>query len=312
MSDLIRIATRSSPLALWQANDVRDRLLANDPSATVELVPMTTKGDQWLDTSLAKLGGKGLFVKELESALLENRADLAVHSMKDVTAVLPEGLIISTVLEREDPYDAFVSNTCENLESLADDAIIGTCSVRRQSQLLAHRPSWQIHELRGNVNTRLAKLDEGQFDAIILASAGLKRLGFDDRIRHSLPVDLCLPAIGQGTIGIEIRANDRRLADRLASLHHPQSAQRLTAERALSASLNGGCSAPIAGHSTLDGSDLTLHGRVVALDGSTLLAHDVTGPASDAHAIGLAVAEHLRSQGAQALLDEAAARLALS
>lgn len=312
MSDHIRIATRGSPLALWQANEVRDRLLANDPSVSVELVPITTQGDRWLDTSLAKLGGKGLFVKELETALLEERADLAVHSMKDVTAVLPDGLIISTVLEREDPYDAFVSNTCESLEALADDAVIGTCSVRRQSQLLAHRPGWQIHALRGNVNTRLAKLDEGRYDAIILAAAGLKRLGFGERIRHALSVDVSLPAIGQGTIGIEIRADDRRLADRLAALHHPPSAQRLSAERALSASLNGGCSAPIAGHATLDGDTLTLHGRVLALDGSTRLAHSSRGPASDAHAIGLDVAEQLRAQGAQALLDEAAAQLAAS
>jgi len=307
MPNPIRIATRQSPLALWQANEVRDRLLRIDAALDVELLPMTTKGDQWLNSSLAKLGGKGLFIKELETALLDGRADLAVHSMKDVTAVLPKGLTISTVLQREDPYDAFVSNKYENLSALPINAIIGTCSPRRLSQLLHVNPQFEIRDLRGNVNTRLAKLDADEFDAIVLACAGLKRLEFGERIAETLPVELCLPAVGQGIIGIEVREQDAALREQLAPLHDAATATRLISERALSASLNGGCSAPIAGFSELQGSTLSLTARVISLNGKTRLEASQSADASDAQQLGIAVADELRKQGAQRILDEAEA-----
>lgn len=307
MPDVIRIATRQSPLALWQANDVRARLLQNDPALQVELLPLTTKGDRWLGTSLAKLGGKGLFIKELELALLDGRADLAVHSMKDVTASLPDGLGISTVLAREDPYDALVSARYSRLEELPGNAVIGTCSPRRLSQLLNYNPDFVIHDLRGNVNTRLAKLDAGEFDAIILACAGLRRLGFVERIQQTLSVELCLPAVGQGIIGIETRNSDGQLRKRLAPLHDADTASRLAAERALSAELNGGCSAPIAGYTELAGQTLTLTGRVISMDGKTLLACTSSANVNKARHLGIEVANRLRDQGAQAILDAAAA-----
>jgi len=315
MSEIIRIATRSSPLALWQANAVRDRLLALDPETPVELCPMKTKGDLWLETSLAKLGGKGLFVKELERALIDKEADLAVHSMKDVTAVMPEGLMISTVLEREDPFDALVSNNYQSLDALPRDAVIGTCSPRRLSQIKHYNSDFEIRDLRGNVNTRLKKLDDGQFDAIILACAGLKRLGFDDRIAATLPVETSLPAVGQGIIGIEVRSDDTALQKRLSALHDNPAAVRLRAERAVSATLNGGCSAPIAAYSVLNGQQLTLDARVISLDGKTLLRtsetislrHSLADNAclQEAHDLGVRAAKHLFEQGAQAILDSA-------
>lgn len=307
MPDPIRIATRQSPLALWQANEVLDRMSQLDAEAKIELLPMTTKADRWLETPLSKIGGKGLFVKELEQSLYDKRADLAVHSMKDVTAVTPEGLIISTVLSREDPFDAFVSNRYASLEELPKGAIIGTCSPRRMSQLRAYDPSIQTMNLRGNVNTRLAKLDSGEYDAIILACAGLKRLGFEDRIRHALATSICLPAVGQGIIGIETRTEDTALRARLQALHDEDAAARLTAERALSARLNGGCSAPIAGFATLEGDTLHMTARVIALMGNTVLEVSGTAPRGDAQLLGQSLAEQLIDQGAQALLDEAEA-----
>jgi hydroxymethylbilane synthase len=306
MPEPIRIATRQSPLALWQANAVRDHLLESDPSQPVELLPITTRADRWLETPLSKIGGKSLFVKELEQALFEARADIAVHSMKDVTAVLPEGLVISTVMEREDPFDAFVSNTCTGFEQLPQGAIVGTCSPRRLTQLLAKRPDLTIRDLRGNVNTRLAKLDAGEFDAIILACAGLRRLGFDERIKQTLDTELCLPAVGQGIIGIETRSDDSAIRQRLQGLHNIDSATRLSAERACSRALNGGCSAPIAGFSTLAGTRLEMTARVISMDGKTLLEATGERDRAEAEALGESLAKALCAQGAQKLLDDAA------
>ncbi|MEE9319120.1 MAG: hydroxymethylbilane synthase [Granulosicoccus sp.] len=306
MPEPIRIATRQSPLALWQANAVRDRLLESDPSQPVELLPMTTRADRWLETPLSKIGGKSLFVKELEQALFEGRADLAVHSMKDVTAVLPEGLVISTVMQREDPFDAFVSNKYTGFEQLPQGAIVGTCSPRRLTQLLAKRPDLTIRDLRGNVNTRLAKLDAGEFDAIILACAGLRRLAFDERIKQTLDTELCLPAVGQGIIGIETRSGDAAIQKRLESLHDNDSATRLSAERAYSRALNGGCSAPIAGFSTLAGDRLKMTARVISMDGRILLEASGERARGEAESLGESLAKELCAQGAQKVLDDAA------
>ncbi len=320
----LRIATRRSPLALWQAEHVRELLVRAEPGAAVELVPMTTTGDQRLDRPLATLGGKSLFVKELERAMLDGEADLAVHSMKDVSADLPDGLAIATVLEREDPHDAFVSNAYPELAALPPGARVGTASLRRRAQLLAARPDLAIGMLRGNVNSRLAKLDAGEHDAIILACAGLERLGFAHRIAERLDPAVCLPAIGQGIIGIELRADDAALAARLAPLHDASTALRLAAERALSRRLNGGCSAPIAGHATLDGSTLRMVARVIAIDGTrTLEAADSmalvgtdaatlgsSATLAAAAALGTSLAERLLGNGAEALLRDAEAVVA--
>ena len=308
MSEPIRIATRQSPLALWQAEEVQSRLKLCHPDLSVELVPMTTRGDQIQGTPLARIGGKGLFVKELEAALLDGRADLAVHSMKDVVAVLPEQLQICTVLEREDPYDALVSAHYETLDELPEDAVVGTCSPRREAQLHARYPGFQIRTLRGNVNTRLARLDKGDFDAIILACAGLKRLNLAARIRQSISPDTCLPAVGQGIIGIEVRADDSRVKSLLAPLHDAATATRLTAERAFSLTLNGGCSAPIAAFAELAGDVLSMTGRVISLDGKNLLATAKSATPSNAHQLGVDIARYLLAEGAQAILDDAEQR----
>ncbi len=305
MSDPIRIATRESPLALWQANTVRQQLMAQKPDLEVELVPMTTKGDQIQHVALAKVGGKGLFIKELERALNDGRADLAVHSMKDVTHDEPDGLIISTVLEREDPHDALISSRYDSVEALPDDAIVGTCSPRRQAQLRALKPNLRIRDMRGNVGTRLAKLDSGEFDATLLACAGLKRLKLESRITQRINTRLCLPAAGQGIIGIQIRRTDEALQTQLAPLHHEPSAICLNAERAFAGALHGGCSAPIAALAELDGDKLTLVGRVIGLDGKTLLETTQTGSASDAIDMGKRAAADVNEKGAQQLLEEA-------
>ena len=306
MSDnTVRIATRESPLALWQANTVRQQLMANNSGLVVELVPMTTKGDQIQHVALAKVGGKGLFIKELERALLDGRADIAVHSMKDVTHDMPDGLTISTVLEREDPQDALISTAYSSFESLPDDAIIGTCSPRRQAQLRAQKPNLRIKDMRGNVGTRLAKLDSGDFDATLLACAGLMRLGLESRITQRIDTKVCLPAAGQGIIGIQLRSNDQRLKDILAPLHHQPSATCLDAERAVTEGLEGGCSAPIAAFAQLDGDKLSMIARVIGLDGKTLLETTQSGHAHDAHKIGTAAAKELLKQGAKQLLEEA-------
>jgi len=301
----VRIATRESPLALWQANSVRQQLMANNPGLVVELVPMTTKGDQIQHVALAKVGGKGLFIKELERALNDGRADIAVHSMKDVTHDMPDGLTISTVLEREDPHDALISTRYSDFDSLPADAIVGTCSPRRQAQLRALKPKLRIKDMRGNVGTRLAKLDSGDFDATLLACAGLKRLGLESRITQRIDPKQCLPAAGQGIIGIQMRTDDHRLHDILAPLHHKPSATCLAAERAVTAGLEGGCSAPIAAFAQLDGDQLSMVARVIGLDGKTLLETTQLGVAGDAHKIGTAAAKELLKQGAKQLLEEA-------
>ena len=297
----ITIATRESALALWQAHFVRDALLAAHTDLSVELLGMTTKGDQILDTPLAKIGGKGLFVKELEVAMLEQRADIAVHSMKDVPMHFPEGLELGVICEREDPRDAFVSNRFTCLADLPIGAVVGTSSLRRSCQLKHARPDLNIQDLRGNVNTRLAKLDSGQFDAIILASAGLKRLGFDQRIAEYIDIDLCLPAGGQGAVGIELRCEDAATRARLAVLACDRTAPCVLAERALNRHLEGGCQVPIACYAVWDGDSLWLRGRVGSLDGKTLLLAE--GRGTDPEALGVEVAEALLAQGAAAILE---------
>ena len=298
----IRIATRKSALALWQAEFVKAELEAAHPHLTVTLVPMVSRGDQLLDSPLSKIGGKGLFVKELETALLNKEADIAVHSMKDVPMEFPEGLGLYCVCEREDPRDAFVSNTYASLAELPQGSIVGTSSLRRQAQLLAQRPDLQINFLRGNVNTRLAKLDAGEYDAIILAAAGLLRLGFADRIRSSLDVSSSLPAGGQGAVGIECRSDDAAIHALLKPLHHVDTAVRVTAERALNKHLNGGCQVPIACYAVLEDEQLWLRGFVGQPDASVLLRAEQRAHRDNAEALGIAVAEDLLAQGAGDIL----------
>ncbi|MDH0096155.1 hydroxymethylbilane synthase [Pseudomonas sp. GD04158] len=298
----IRIATRKSALALWQAEYVKARLEQAHPGLLVSLVPMVSRGDKLLDAPLAKIGGKGLFVKELETALLENEADIAVHSMKDVPMDFPEGLGLYCICEREDPRDAFVSNTYASLDALPAGSVVGTSSLRRQAQLLARRPDLKIHFLRGNVNTRLAKLDAGEYDAIILAAAGLIRLGFQDRIRSSISAEDSLPAGGQGAVGIECRSADAEIHALLAPLHHRETALRVTAERALNKRLNGGCQVPIACYALLENDQLWLRGLVGQPDGGLLLRAEDRAASSDAEALGVRVAEALLAQGAEAIL----------
>jgi len=303
MSREIRIATRKSALALWQAEYVKARLEASHPGLKVSLVPMVSRGDKLLDAPLAKIGGKGLFVKELETALLENEADIAVHSMKDVPMEFPEGLGLYCICEREDPRDAFVSNHFDDLDALPPGSVVGTSSLRRQAQLLARRPDLKIQFLRGNVNTRLAKLDAGEYDAIILAAAGLIRLGFGERIRSSISVDESLPAGGQGAVGIECRTTDSELHALLECLNHAPTAIRVVAERALNKRLNGGCQVPIACYAVLEGDQLWLRGLVGQPDGTVLLRAEGRAPAADAEALGVQVAEALLDQGAEQILQ---------
>ncbi|MDH0567727.1 hydroxymethylbilane synthase [Pseudomonas mendocina] len=302
MSREIRIATRKSALALWQAEYVKARLEQAHPGLKVSLVPMVSRGDKLLDAPLAKIGGKGLFVKELETALLENEADIAVHSMKDVPMDFPEGLGLYCICEREDPRDAFVSNTYASLDALPPGSVVGTSSLRRQAQLLARRPDLKIQFLRGNVNTRLAKLDAGEYDAIILAAAGLIRLGFEDRIRSSISAEDSLPAGGQGAVGIECRSADADVHALLAPLHHRETALRVSAERALNKHLNGGCQVPIACYALLEDDQLWLRGLVGQPDGGLLLRAEARAASSDAEALGVRVAEALLAQGADAIL----------
>lgn len=302
--NILRIGTRKSPLALWQAEHVRHRLEALHPGLRVELVTMTTEGDKLLDAPLAKVGGKGLFIKELEHALLERRTDIAVHSLKDVTVTLPEGLHIPVIGEREDPRDAFVSNRFDSLAALPAGARVGTSSLRRQCQLRARYPRLEIVNLRGNVNSRLAKLDAGEFEAIILACAGLKRLGFEQRIRAELAAEVLLPAVGQGAICIECRTDDPEVNRLIAPLHHPASATRVAAERALNARLEGGCQVPIAAYAELDDDLLHLRALVGEPDGSRVIHGDIQGEAVRAAALGTDLAEQLLSCGARTILDK--------
>jgi hydroxymethylbilane synthase len=300
----LRIATRGSPLALWQAEHVAARLAALHPGLQVSLLTMKTQGDKILDAPLAKVGGKGLFVKELEVGMLEGRADLAVHSMKDVPVDFPEGLELSVIMEREDPRDAFVSNQYDSLADMPDGTLVGTSSLRRQSQIRERFPKLRVDWLRGNVNTRLAKLDNGDYDAIILAASGLLRLGFDSRIKDSIEPEDCLPAIGQGVLGIEIRSDDNRVRELIAPLAHAETTLRVTAERALNQTLNGGCQVPIAGFAQLQADEIYLRGLVGEPDGSKILRAEIRGKADQAHELGVALARDLLAQGADQILDK--------
>ncbi|NDL64409.1 hydroxymethylbilane synthase [Acerihabitans arboris] len=301
---LIRIATRQSPLALWQARDIQRQLMLIHPALRVELVPMVTRGDILLDTPLAKVGGKGLFVKELERALLDGRADIAVHCIKDVTVSFPDGLGLVTICEREDPRDAFVSPAYASLDDLPPGAILGTSSLRRQCQMRERRPDLVIRDLRGNVGTRLAKLDRGEYDAIILAVAGLKRLDLIDRIRQPLEPELCLPAVGQGALGIECRLDDSRTRALLAPLHHRATAVRISAERAMNARLDGGCQVPIGSYAEIQGDQLWLRALVGSPDGSRVIRAERSAPLDQAEDLGIRLAEELLKLGAGEILDQ--------
>ncbi len=298
----IRIATRGSPLALWQAEHVAARLEALHPGLEVSLLTMKTRGDKLLDAPLAKVGGKGLFVKELETGLLDGSADLAVHSLKDVPVQFPDGLELALVMEREDPRDAFVSNRYDSLEAMPEGALVGTSSLRRQTQVRERYPGLRVDWLRGNVNTRLAKLDAGDYDAIILAASGLRRLGFDERIRAAIEPEVCLPAIGQGVLGIEIRSDDDELRELIAPLAHAETTLRVTAERAMNETLNGGCQVPIAGFAVLEGDQLYLRGLVGEPDGSEILRAEIRGASSRARELGVELAEQLLARGADRIL----------
>ncbi len=304
MTEVVRIATRKSPLALWQAEFVRDSLLALRPDLKVELVKMVTQGDKILDTPLAKVGGKGLFVKELELGMLQGDADIAVHSMKDVPVEFPEGLHLAVICEREDPRDAFVSNNYESIEDLPEGAKVGTSSLRRMCQIRNWRSDLEILDLRGNVNTRLRKLDEGEYDAIILACAGLKRLGFDDRIQSHLDPGFSLPAIGQGAVGIECRIDDDFINELIAPLNHAATRTRVLAERAMNSRLEGGCQVPIGGYAELDGDTLLIRGLVGRPDGSEMVRGEIAGRADEAEYLGTTLAEDLLARGAGDILKE--------
>ena len=304
MPQIIRIATRKSPLAMWQAEEVSRQLKQHHADIQVEFVKMTTKGDRILDAPLAKVGGKGLFVKELEQGMLDGDADIAVHSMKDVPMAFPAGLHLPIIMQREDPRDAFVSNNYQSLDDLPADARIGTSSLRRQLQIKANMPDAQMLDLRGNVNSRLQKLDNGEYDAIILAAAGLIRLGFMDRISSYIEPEQSLPAIGQGAVGIECRENDETILNLLAPLNHADTHTRLSAERAMNNRLNGGCQVPIAGYSILEGDEIYLRGLVGRPDGSEVVRDEIRGPASEAETLGVELAERLLKQGAERILQE--------
>ncbi|MDD1795647.1 hydroxymethylbilane synthase [Enterovibrio makurazakiensis] len=300
----IRIATRKSPLALWQAEYVKAALEATHPGLIVELVPMVTKGDIILDTPLAKVGGKGLFVKELEQAMIEGRADIAVHSMKDVPVEFPEGLGLVTICERDDPRDAFVSNRYESLSDLPQGAIVGTSSLRRQCQVREMRPDLVVNDLRGNVGTRLGKLDNGEYDAIILAAAGLKRLGLHDRIRNEIEPEEILPAVGQGAVGIECRLDDERVRTLLEPLSDANTTYRVLCERAMNNRLQGGCQVPIGSYSEIQGDQIYLRALVGEPDGSEIIRGEVTGPLEKAEELGTGLAEQLLAEGARPILEK--------
>ncbi len=302
LDKVLKIATRQSPLALWQAHYVKERLESCHPELKVELVPMVTRGDVLLDTPLAKVGGKGLFVKELELAIMEGRADIAVHSMKDVPVEFPEGLGLVTICEREDPRDAFVSNHYASIDALPQGSIVGTSSLRRQCQLAAQRPDLQIRSLRGNVGTRLGKLDSGEYDAIILAAAGLLRLGLEARIRQPLSPEQSLPAVGQGAVGIECRLDDEWTQALLAPLNHAPTAIRVRAERAMNTRLEGGCQVPIGSYAELIDGELWLRALVGAPDGSQMVHGERRGRPEDAERLGVSLAEELLDNGAREIL----------
>lgn len=300
----LRIATRKSPLAVWQAEHVARKLTELHPGIHIELKRMVTRGDKILDSPLSKIGGKGLFVKELEQGMLDGKADIAVHSMKDVPMDFPEGLHLAAIMEREDPRDAFVSNNYPDLAALPEGAQVGTSSLRRSTQLRERYPHLKILDLRGNVNTRLKKLDDGNYDAIILAAAGLKRLGFEKRITTLLSPEQSLPAIGQGAIGIECRQGDATIETLIGPLNHSETALRVTAERAMNHRLNGGCQVPIAGFAELLEGRLRLRGLVGSPDGKRVVRIELEASPLEAESLGRKAAEDLLEQGAGEILSE--------
>jgi len=304
VSDVLRIATRGSRLALWQAEHVRRQLERVHHNLTVELIPITTTGDRIIDRPLAKIGGKGLFIKELEQALFDGRADVAVHSMKDVPVAMPPGLHIPVLLEREDPRDAIVTLEQRPFAELPSGAAVGTSSLRRRSQLLAERPDLEIIDLRGNVTTRLDRLHNGEFDGIVLAAAGLKRLGLAAEIASVFEPGELIPAVGQGAIGIECRDDDPRTLGLIEPLHHSETATRVAAERAMSAALDGGCDVPLAAHATLRGDELHLCGLVASTDGRRLVRDECIGPAGEPLALGRQLGAKLLAAGAGQILEQ--------
>lgn len=304
MKKKIVIGTRGSQLALWQANWVKSEIEKRHPELTVELEKIKTTGDKILDVPLAKVGGKGLFVKEIEEALLEGRAHLAVHSMKDVPTFFPDGLSLRCITEREDPRDAVFSRNHVKLLDLPEGASIGTSSLRRQSQILNLRPDFRILQLRGNLDTRMKKLDNGDFDAIILAGAGVKRLGWADRITELLPVDLSLPAIGQGALGIETRTDDEYINGLVAFFDHPETSYCVRGERALLKRLEGGCQVPIAAHGELSGGTIKITGLVASTDGKNIIKDTVSGSRDDCERLGVELAEKLLKNGAYDILKD--------
>ena len=301
---MLKIATRKSPLALWQAEFVKSNLESLNPGLDVELVKMTTQGDQILNSPLSKIGGKSLFIKELEVGMMEGRADIAVHSMKDVPYELPQGFEIGAILERENPFDAFVSNAFNSIGDLPIGARVGSCSLRRIVQLKALRPDLVILDLRGNVNTRLKKLDDGEYDAIILACSGLIRLGFEDRIKQHLSPETSLPAVGQGALGIEIRSNDHEISSLVKPLIHVKTLNEVSAERALNATLKGGCSVAIGAFATSNGSELKLSGMVGNVASGKILRVEELGDMNKPLDLGIITAKKLLSLGARELLNE--------
>ena len=301
---MLKIATRKSPLAIWQAEFVKSKLENIYPDLKVELVKMTTQGDQILNSPLSKIGGKSLFIKELEVGIIEGRADIAVHSMKDVPYELPQGFEIGAILERENPFDAFVSNDFNSIHDLPIGAKLGSCSLRRIVQVKAMRPDLEILDLRGNVNTRLKKLDDGEYDAIILACSGLTRLGFDNRIKQDLSPDDSLPAVGQGALGIEIKANDHEISSLIKPLIHQKTQIEVNAERALNTTLQGGCSVAIGAFATSEDSKLTLSGMVGNVDSGEIIRIQETGETSKPIDLGIRAAKKLLSLGARELLNE--------
>ena len=304
MPDILKIATRKSPLAIWQAEEVQRHL--QKAGAETELVRMSTRGDEILDQPLAKIGGKGLFIKELERGMLSGQADMAAHSMKDLPSVFPDGLHLGAIMKRENPTDAFVSNRYDNIEDLPEGAVVGTCSLRRRCQLLAKYPHLSVKDLRGNVNTRLAKLDSGRFDAIILASAGLIRLELSDRIKSQIDMDIMLPACAQGAVGVECKTDDERTNSLLTSLHDEDTAARIHCERALNAKLGGSCQTPIAAFAELDGDTLNLRALIGSPDGTLVLKADGRDHRRSAVELGNSVGQQLLDAGAQKIIDDLA------
>ena len=302
--NVLKIATRKSPLALWQAEFIKSNLESLNPGLDVELVKMTTQGDQILNSPLSKIGGKSLFIKELEVGMMEGRADIAVHSMKDIPYELPQGFEIGAILERENPFDAFVSNAFSSIEELPGKARVGSCSLRRIVQLKALRPDLVILDLRGNVNTRLKKLDDGEYEAIILACSGLIRLGFEDRIKQHLSPEVSLPAVGQGALGIEIRSNDHEISSLVKPLIHKKTLNEVSAERALNATLQGGCSVAIGAFATSNGSELKLCGMVGNVASVKILRVEELGDMNKPLDLGIITAKKLLSLGARELLNE--------